>query len=106
VCSEDSRSNGTARRHAREGLDSALEAVQESERRMDIDICWEFESKEWEDAASLVSTRKYRLCINELEKLVLKRMFELTKMNMSGTGEPLPRNFLINPIHVVHQATK
>ncbi|KAJ7694064.1 hypothetical protein B0H17DRAFT_894770, partial [Mycena rosella] len=34
----------------------------------------------------LVSTRRYWLCVNKLEELVLKRLFELTKMNMSQTG--------------------
>jgi hypothetical protein len=61
-------------------------SVEESEEKMAIVDRWEWESKEWEEAANLTETRKYRLCINELEALVLKRMFELTKMNMSGTG--------------------
>ncbi|KAJ7712388.1 hypothetical protein B0H14DRAFT_3523963 [Mycena olivaceomarginata] len=43
-------------------------------------------STEWLEAEELANTRKYRKCINELEALVLKRMFELTKMNLSGTG--------------------
>ncbi|KAJ7436654.1 hypothetical protein B0H11DRAFT_1936497 [Mycena galericulata] len=47
---------------------------------------WSWESTEWQEAATLVNTRRYRLCINQLEALVFKRMFELTKMNMSGTG--------------------
>ncbi|KAJ7687765.1 hypothetical protein B0H17DRAFT_1136118 [Mycena rosella] len=38
---------------------------------------------EWNAAGLLVVTGWYRLCINKLEELVLKRLFELTKMNMS-----------------------
>ncbi|KAJ6524845.1 hypothetical protein DFH09DRAFT_1250792 [Mycena vulgaris] len=86
-CAENSRSTTTARRHAQESYDRALADVQESERKMEIDPRWMMDSKEWEDAAFLVSRRQYRLSIDQLEALVLKRMFELTKMNMSGTGK-------------------
>ncbi|KAJ6501298.1 hypothetical protein DFH09DRAFT_944884 [Mycena vulgaris] len=41
---------------------------------------------EWDKAAALVASRHYRLAMNRLEQLVVKRLFELTKMNMSGTG--------------------
>jgi hypothetical protein len=56
---------------------------------MDIRKCWEWESAEWLEwleAKELTNTRKYRKCINKLETLVLKCMFELTKMNLSRTG--------------------
>ncbi|KAJ6597738.1 hypothetical protein DFH09DRAFT_904088 [Mycena vulgaris] len=85
-CAENSRSTTTARHHAQESYDRALADVQESERKMQFDPRWTMDSKEWEDAAFLVSRRRYRLSIDQLEALVLKRMFELTKMNMSGTG--------------------
>jgi hypothetical protein len=52
-----------------------------------------------------VNTRKYRLCINELEALVLKRMFELTKMNMSGTGV-LQSVTHLNPYETTPKARK
>ncbi|KAJ7937730.1 hypothetical protein B0H13DRAFT_2226465 [Mycena leptocephala] len=105
VCSENSKSTATAKRHAREGYDRALLDVEESERKMEIVTRWEWESKEWEDAATLVNTRKYRLCINELEALVLKRMFELTKMNMSGTGYKL-RKHIAKALQARSQAIK
>ncbi|KAJ7884040.1 hypothetical protein B0H13DRAFT_1628808 [Mycena leptocephala] len=89
VFGENSKSTATAKRHAREGYDRALLDVEESERKMEIVVRWEWESKEWEEASLLVNSRKYRLCINDLEELVLKRMFELTKMNMSGTAKAL-----------------
>ncbi|KAJ6551057.1 hypothetical protein DFH09DRAFT_1086373 [Mycena vulgaris] len=85
-CAESSKSTKTTCRHAQESYDRVLADVQESEAKMGIDPRWTLESKEWEDVALLVSRRRYRLSINQLEALVLKRMFELTKMNMSGTG--------------------
>ncbi|KAJ7671816.1 hypothetical protein B0H14DRAFT_3538139 [Mycena olivaceomarginata] len=68
------------------GYERALADVEASEIKMDIIKRWEWESAEWLEAEELANTRKYRKCINELEALVLKRMFELTKMNLSGTG--------------------
>jgi hypothetical protein len=40
-----------------------------------------------EDAASLVASRRYQLAVNKLEELVVKHLFELTKMNMSQTSK-------------------
>ncbi|KAJ7303803.1 hypothetical protein DFH08DRAFT_985980 [Mycena albidolilacea] len=79
VCGEGSKSRGPAKRHAREGYERALADVEAKSS-------WEWESTEWLEAEELANTRKYRKCINQLEALVLKRMFELTKMNLSGTG--------------------
>lgn len=47
---------------------------------------WEPTGPEWAEAAHLVSTRRYRLALLKLERLVIQRMFELTKMNLSQTG--------------------
>lgn len=47
---------------------------------------WTESSPEYQQAAVLVSQRRYRRCLDELEALVVSRIFELTKMNMSQTG--------------------
>ncbi|KAJ7655525.1 hypothetical protein B0H17DRAFT_1146362 [Mycena rosella] len=41
---------------------------------------------------NLEARKRYRLCVNKLEDLVLKRLFELTKMNMSQTGYKLRKH--------------
>lgn len=64
-----------------------MHLVQEMEVKLNVKERWTLETKEWKDAAELVATRRYRQAINKLEELVVKRLFELTKMNMSGTGE-------------------
>ncbi|KAJ7491428.1 hypothetical protein B0H11DRAFT_1912051 [Mycena galericulata] len=92
VFGEGSKANGIAKRHARENYDKALAAVQESERKLGVATRWTPDSKEWADAALLVSTRRYRICVGRLELLVVKRLFELTKMNMSQTGYKLRRH--------------
>jgi len=42
---------------------------------------------EWQQAAEKVSMQHYQHYIDALEGLVVARMFELTKMNMSQTGK-------------------
>ena len=53
---------------------------------MNITSRWEPESVEWKTAADKVVKRQYQHCIDNLEGLVVARMFELSKMNMSQTG--------------------
>ena len=85
--SVDSTSNGTVKRHARENYDKAVDTVHEMELKLEVVERWTPESQQWKDAASLVASRRYRLTVNKLEELVVKRLFELTKMNMSQTGK-------------------
>lgn len=47
---------------------------------------WTEDSPEYQQAADLASRRRYQRCLDELEALVVSRVFELTKMNMSQTG--------------------
>jgi hypothetical protein len=81
----------TARRHAIETQRHDLATVQAMEKKMEISIRWEPGSLEWQMAAEKVVKRRYQRCIDNLECLVVARMFELTKMNMSHTGiHPFP----------------
>jgi len=34
-----------------------------------------------------MTIRKYRSALDELERLIVQRLFELTKLNIAGTGE-------------------
>jgi hypothetical protein len=47
---------------------------------------WEPGRPEWQRAGELVSMRRYQRALDHLEGLIVARMFELTKMNMSQTG--------------------
>lgn len=70
---------------------------------MNIQNRWVPESEEWKAAAKLVSMRQYQRCLDTLEGLVVARMFELTRMNMSQTGR-----FQLPSVHTLmshcHQA--
>ncbi|KAJ7690095.1 hypothetical protein B0H17DRAFT_1160032 [Mycena rosella] len=92
VFGEGSKANGIAKRHARENYDKVHNAVQEMEETLQVEARWTADGPEWNAAGLLVVTRRYRLCVNKLEELVLKRLFELTKMNMSQMGYKLRKH--------------
>lgn len=90
----------TRRRHTLETRDRTLLVVQELEEKMGITHRWKIGSSEWRAAAKLVVNRKYQLALDNLESLVVARIFELSKMNMSGTGKTSFVFFLIGLMFV------
>jgi hypothetical protein len=76
----------TKRRHALENRDRDLLVVQDLEVILGVVDRWIPESPEWKAAALMVGKRRYQRCLDDLEGLIVSRMFELTKMNMSQTG--------------------
>ena len=51
--------------------------------------CWSSSSPEYQEIKKEFAHRRYRLALDELERLVMLRLFELTKLNASGTGGSL-----------------
>ncbi|KAK7028351.1 hypothetical protein R3P38DRAFT_3314844 [Favolaschia claudopus] len=80
------------RRHALELHERALKAVQDLEIRLLIQRRWRPEDAEWRAAATLVSHRRYQRTLDNLQGLIIARMFELGKCNMSGTGYKLRKH--------------
>lgn len=79
----------TQRRHACEKRDDLKAEVQALELRMGIkgaEERWKHGSEEWEKAKNLVTMAKYQRALDKLEGLIVARLFELTKLNMSRTG--------------------
>ncbi|KAJ6487325.1 hypothetical protein DFH09DRAFT_948590 [Mycena vulgaris] len=92
LLAEASTATAIKKRHALENYDKALDLVQESEVVMGVEVRWLSTGQEWSEAAHLVSTKRYQTALNRLELLVVQRMFELTKMNMSQTGYKLRKH--------------
>jgi hypothetical protein len=86
---DTTQSQETDRRHAQEVAARDLLMVQNLEVRMGILRRWGPSDNEWKEAATMVGKRRYQRCLDALEGLIVARMFELTKMNMSQTGAPL-----------------
>jgi hypothetical protein len=84
------RNAETKRRHAIENHEKDLFTVQQLEQKLEIESRWTPASAEWKAASELVGKRRYQRCLDNLEGLIVSRMFELTKMNMSQTGMCFP----------------
>ena len=80
------QSQETERRHAQEVEAKDLLVVQSLEVKMGILQRWGPDDAEWKQAVVMVGKRRYQRCLDALEGLIVARMFELTKMNMSQTG--------------------
>lgn len=91
---DQTQSLETERRHAQEVEAKDLIVVQNLEVRMGVLRRWGPADDEWRQAAEMVGKRRYQRCLDSLEGLVVARMFELTKMNMSQTGVWLPLTFI------------
>ncbi len=66
--------------------------VCEFENSYGIEERWTPETQSYKDAQVLLSERRYRRALDELERLVVQRLFEMTKLGMSGVGRPLSIN--------------
>ena len=80
------RTTETKHRHALKKRNKDLAAVHTLELRLGIITHWVPGNPEWEEAGRLVSMQKYQWSLDNLEGLVVARIFELTKMNRSQTG--------------------
>ncbi|KIK17375.1 hypothetical protein PISMIDRAFT_15196 [Pisolithus microcarpus 441] len=90
--SSATRKRETTRHHTQENYEKDLKAVQELEGRLGITRRWVPEDEEWQAAACLVANRKYQCALDNVERLVVSQIFELSKMNQSGTGYKLHKH--------------
>jgi len=74
------------------------------EEELEIEIRWEPGSPEYQNALILLKERKYRRALDRLERLIVQRLFELTKLGMSSVGTSLSTD-LADAYYKVSQAT-
>ncbi|KAF7761157.1 hypothetical protein Agabi119p4_10566 [Agaricus bisporus var. burnettii] len=80
-------------KHAEEQEQRLLDKVQFLEQRLELEgERWTESSPGFQQAAVLVSKRRYQRSLDELEQLVVSRVFELTRMNLSQTGYKLRKH--------------
>ncbi|KAF9059288.1 hypothetical protein BDP27DRAFT_1371644 [Rhodocollybia butyracea] len=75
-----------AQQHTQENERKLLADVQALETKLDIRMRWTEGSEEWNRAAELTHNSQYRQALDKLEGLLVAHIFELSKMNVSGTG--------------------
>ncbi|KAJ7723600.1 hypothetical protein B0H14DRAFT_3098274 [Mycena olivaceomarginata] len=80
----------TQRRHTTEL--GRVSLMQDLELRLGIAERWEPDGTEWATMALMVANHRYQRALDELEGLVVVRMFELSKVHMADTGYKLRKH--------------
>ncbi|KAK7685839.1 hypothetical protein QCA50_011185 [Cerrena zonata] len=76
----------TRRRVTRERYDNILHDVVEMEVQLQISRRWVSGETEYVDALKYIAERTYLRALDRVQQLVVQRLFELHKMNLSGTA--------------------
>jgi hypothetical protein len=76
----------TERRHHAERYDKVLEDVIRMEVKLDITDRWQPSSPKYMETIKYMANRKYHQALDNLQRLVIQRLFELQKLNLSKTG--------------------
>jgi len=77
------------RRHLCEQHDIILHEVIEMEVRMGISNRWEPTMPKYQQTMKYMKTCEYHRALDNLQRLVVQRLFELHKLNLLQTGEYL-----------------
>jgi hypothetical protein len=73
-------------RNAWKKLDDAEAHTAALEKRLAIEERWTPDHPDYRVAMSEMTMRKYRLALDKLERLVVQRLLELSKLSMGGVG--------------------
>ncbi|KDQ59627.1 hypothetical protein JAAARDRAFT_126899 [Jaapia argillacea MUCL 33604] len=66
--------------------ENTLATVTQLENQLSIEGQWAVDSVEYKEVKEKLREREYQKALDELERLVVQRLFELSKLNVSGTG--------------------
>ncbi len=86
----------TKRRHAIEQRDNCLKRVHELELKLGVAQRWVPGSAEWNAVAAKAVLHEYRKAVDNLEGLVVSRLFELSNLNKSQICEFYIINFVLS----------
>ncbi len=75
---------------AKNRLEVATQAVETIERALGIEERWAETTSEYIATRLYVENRHFIRAVDELERLVVQRLFELSKANLAGTGTRSP----------------
>lgn len=71
---------------ARDRFDTWRERVIEMETRLQITRRWQPSDREYLNVLKFSHMRNYHRALDDLQKLVVQRLFELQKLNLAQTG--------------------
>ncbi|KAG6858604.1 hypothetical protein C0995_015387 [Termitomyces sp. Mi166 len=76
----------TTHRQLNDRCETLLVEILDMEQHMNIDLRWTVNHSEYQKTAEYIANRKYEKALDHLQTLVIKRLFELHKLNLSQTG--------------------
>ncbi|KAG6859476.1 hypothetical protein C0995_008119 [Termitomyces sp. Mi166 len=76
----------TARRQLNDCHETLLVENLDMEQCMNIDLRWTVNHSKYQKMAEYIANRKYEKALDHLQTLVIKRLFELHKLNLFQTG--------------------
>jgi hypothetical protein len=74
------------------------EEVIQYEEEHNIPVRWIPTMQEYQDGLVVIRERKYRRAIDDLERLVVQRLFEMKKLGMNGVGTLIRHTILYNSL--------
>ncbi|KAK1220387.1 hypothetical protein PQX77_016845 [Marasmius sp. AFHP31] len=80
------------RRHSLEQRNDLKLEVQALELKLGVKERWVAGTAQWERVKRMANMADFQKAVDKLEGLIVARLFELTKMNMSGTGYRLRKH--------------
>lgn len=86
------------RRYSIELRENVLRQIIDMEVYLGIEKRWVSSSPEYLEVLAYLSTRTYQRALENLQRLVVQRLFELHKMNISATGGCLRVSYLLSVI--------
>ncbi|KAF6756492.1 hypothetical protein DFP72DRAFT_1066840 [Ephemerocybe angulata] len=76
----------TDRKHARNKVNSLQHELVAMELKLGITTRWHSGMSDYQDTVQYIYKRRYRKALDELERLVVQRLFELHRLGLSGIG--------------------
>ncbi|KAL7280958.1 hypothetical protein ACG7TL_005907 [Trametes sanguinea] len=76
----------TRRRYLRERMEQLTAEVNAMEVRMEINNRWQPGDAQYREVVQYIAERRYHRALGKLQRLVIQRLFELHRMNLSRTG--------------------
>ncbi|KAJ3729773.1 hypothetical protein C8R42DRAFT_570096 [Lentinula raphanica] len=73
-------------RNEQENERKLIADIQALEQKLEISVRWVPGCEEWESARKAVKEAEYRKALDRLEQLLVSRIFEMSRLNVAGTG--------------------
>lgn len=64
-----------------------MEKVEDLEMQLNIHTHWTPELEEYKEMIEYIYLRRWRLALDRLERLIIQRLFELSKAHLQNTGK-------------------